>query len=80
MLAPNDYYQLVRNTFQEKGKPDVAQMQMWYMKHQFEFFGLKMPQWMALTKVIHKEHGLQTGEALKTLVGICFEDDHREIH
>jgi len=58
----------------------MAQTQMWYLRNQFEFFGLKMPQWMALTKEIHKQHGLPDGEDLKTLARLCFEDDHREMH
>lgn len=79
MLAPEKYYSLVRNAFQEKGNPDIAQMQMWYMRHQFDFYGLKMPQWMAITRQIHKEQGLPTGEDLKALVRLCFADDHREM-
>lgn len=80
MLKPAEYYTLVRDSFRSKGNPDTAQGQMWYMRHQFEYFGLKMPQWMAITKAIHKEHGLPEGEDLKQLVRLCFEDDHREMH
>lgn len=79
-MSPTAYYQHVRDLFREKGNPDMAQMQMQYMRNQFEFFGLKMPQWTALTKEIHKEHGLPDGEDLKTLARLCFEDDHREMH
>lgn len=79
-MSPTAYYQLVRDLFREKGNPDMAQTQMWYLRNQFEFFGLKMPQWMALTKEIHKEHGFPEGEDLKTLARLCFEDDHREMH
>lgn len=53
---------------------------MWYMKHNFEFFGLKAPQWMALTKALHAELGVPEGEDLKQLVRLCYEDDHREMH
>lgn len=80
MLNPSAYYQLVCDRFRSKGDPDVAQGQMWYMRHQFEYFGLKMPQWMAITKTVHKEQGLPEGEDLKALVRRCFEDDHREMH
>lgn len=79
-MSPNTYYQLVRDIFREKGNPDMAQTQMWYMRNQFEFFGLKMPHWMALAKDIHKQHGLPEGGDLKTLARLCFEDDHREMH
>lgn len=80
MLTPADYYALVRNTFHDHGDPDVAQGQMWYMRHQFEFFGLKHPQWMAHTKAIHQQYGLPQGDDLKELARLCFQDDHREMH
>lgn len=79
-MTPADYYALVRETFRTQGSPDIAQGQMAYMRNQFEFFGLKMPQWMALTKVIHAKKGIPEGEDLKTLVRLCFEDEHREMH
>ena len=80
MLLPTDYYTLVRETFRTHGNPDIALGQMAYMRNQFEFFGLKMRQWMALTKVIHAQNGIPEGNDLKTLVRLCFEDEHREMH
>lgn len=80
MLTPAAYYALVRDTFHTHGNPETAQGQMAYMRNQFEYFGLKMPQWTALTKVIHKEQGLPQGEDLKQLARLCFQDDHREMH
>ena len=79
-MSPAAYYQYVRDTFRENGNPEIAQAQMWYMRDQFEFFGLKMPQWTALAKSIHREMGLPGGDDLKTLVRRCFEDEHREMH
>ncbi len=78
-MSPSAYFKIVRDTFRESGNPEVARMQMWYMRHQFDYFGLKMPQWMPLTKALHKEHGLPEGEDLKVLARLCFEDDHREM-
>ncbi len=75
----NDYFLHVRDTFRRHGNPDTAQGQTWYMKYQFEYFGLKAPQWMALTKDIHRERGIPEGEDLKTLVRLCYADDHREM-
>ncbi|MFN0173444.1 MAG: DNA alkylation repair protein [Saprospiraceae bacterium] len=80
MLTPANYYTLVRETFRTHGNPDTAQGQMAYMRNQFEFFGLKMPQWMALTKAIQAQNGIPEGEDLKNLVRLCFKDDHREMH
>ncbi|HAD12393.1 MAG TPA: DNA alkylation repair protein [Saprospirales bacterium] len=80
MITPENYYQLVRERFRAHGKPDVAQGQMAYMRHQFEYFGLKMPQWTVLTKAIHAEYGIPDGEELYALVRLCFQDEHREMH
>ncbi len=57
----------------------VAQFQMAYMRNQFDYYGLKMPAWMALTKQIHAQHGLPQGDELTQLVRLCFADAHREI-
>lgn len=73
------YYPHVRDLFRQHGKPDIAQGQMAYMRNQFEFFGLKMPQWTALSKAIIAERGIPQGEALKALVRECFADEHREM-
>jgi len=80
MLTPSEYYTLVRETFRSHGNPEIAQGQMAYMRNQFEFFGLKMPQWTVLSKEIHRHHGIPEGEALKKLLRLCFADEHREMH
>jgi 3-methyladenine DNA glycosylase AlkD len=80
MLPPNEYYLHVHNIFRSHGKPEVAQGQMWYLRPQFEFFGLKAPEWMVLAKSIHREHGVFTGPELVEFTRICFADDHREMH
>lgn len=79
MLPPDDYYRLVRDTFRTHGNPGVAQGQMAYMRHQFEYFGLKMPAWTALTKEITNQQGFPDGVALQELARLCFEDEHREM-
>ncbi len=79
MLSPNDYYQLVRDTFRRAGSPEVAQGQMAYLRHQFEYFGLKMPAWMALTRTIIGAEGIPDDADLQTLARLCFADDHREM-
>ncbi len=80
MKTPPEFFQLVYDAFQEQGNPERAQQQMRYMRHQFEYFGLGMPQWMAITKKIHATEGIPEGEDLKALTLLCFEDDHREMH
>lgn len=74
------YYQNIRDTFQQAGKPEVAEGQMRYMRNQFEYFGLKMPAWTAIAKAYFREKGLPDGDDLKKVVRLCLEDDHREMH
>jgi len=78
--SPSEYFRAVYDTFRTHGDPDRAQQQMRYMRHQFEYFGLPMPKWMPLTKELHAAYGIPSGEDLKTLVRLCFADDHREMH
>jgi 3-methyladenine DNA glycosylase AlkD len=80
MITATTYYQLVRDAFRAGGNPDIAQGQMAYMRHQFEYFGLKMPQWTAITKALHQQYGLPATDELKELARLCFADDHREMH
>ncbi|MEK7253861.1 MAG: DNA alkylation repair protein [Bacteroidota bacterium] len=76
----HDYLAHVKSIFETNGDPDRAQGQMRYMRHKFEYYGLKAIEWMALSKQIFQEKGIPQGEDLKTLARLCFEDDHREIH
>ncbi len=78
-MSPLACYTFIRQTFQNHGKPEVAQGQMAYMRNQFEFFGLKMPAWTALTKEILREHGLPNNDELAPLARLCYDDDHREM-
>lgn len=75
-----DYFDDVRQTFLRHGHPEVAAGQAAYMRHQFEFFGLKMPAWTALARELHQRHGIPNGEPLRALVRRCYADDHRELH
>lgn len=77
-LTPAEYRDQVVTLFQQKGDPDRAQGQMWYMRYQFEYFGLKAPEWMALAKALFAKHGIPEGGALIKTARLCYEDDHRE--
>ncbi|MBK8920445.1 MAG: DNA alkylation repair protein [Saprospirales bacterium] len=79
MLTPTEYYRRIRDTFGANGDPTVAQGQMAYMRHQFAYFGLKMPAWTVLTKALHHAEGLPDGAALQELARLCFDDEHREM-
>jgi len=80
MLNPQDYLAHVKSIFEKNGDPERAQGQMRYMRHQFEFYGLKAPEWTALAQDIFTEHGIPEGEDLKTLVRLCYDDEYREIN
>jgi 3-methyladenine DNA glycosylase AlkD len=79
MSISQEYVQALRVLFQAAGNPEVAQGQIRYMKHQFEFFGLKAPVWMAITKQYFEMHGCPEGDHLEAVVRLCYADDHREM-
>jgi 3-methyladenine DNA glycosylase AlkD len=79
-LSPAEYFQNIHRAFQEQGDPDTALSQMAYMRNQFEYFGLKMPAWMAITKQFHKIYRLPSVEDLPLVAELCFDDEHRELH
>ncbi len=79
-MTAKPYFHHVQSIFLEKGDPVTALGQMRYMRHQFEYYGLKAGRWMALSKDIFKEKGLLPGEGLKELARLCFDDVHRELH
>ncbi|MBI5915669.1 MAG: DNA alkylation repair protein [Bacteroidetes bacterium] len=79
-MTADQYLAHVKSIFLENGDPERAQGQMRYMRHQFEYYGLKAPQWMALSKAVFAEHGVFEGEELRSFVRRCFDDEHRELH
>ena len=80
MLNPQEYLQHVKSSFQAAGDPERARGQMAYMRNQFEYYGLKAPEWVALSKRIFAEKGIPEGKALKTLVRLCMDDEYREVN
>ena len=79
-MTPATYHSHVKTLFRQKGDPERAQGQMAYMRHQFEYYGLKSPEWMALAKQLFADKGVLEGEALKELARLCFEDEYREVN
>lgn len=80
MLSPEKYLHHVKSTFQAAGDPERAQGQMAYMRNQFEYYGLRAPEWVALSKQIFADKGIPEGEDLQTLARLCMEDEYREIN
>ncbi|MEO1261799.1 MAG: DNA alkylation repair protein [Bacteroidota bacterium] len=79
-MKPTEYLKNIKIIFQENGNPEVAEGQMKYMRHKFEYYGLKAPTWMGLLKTEFKEKGIYTGEELKEFVRLCMADEYREIN
>lgn len=79
-MTSKQYLHYVQAIFLEKGDIEMAQGQMRYMRNQFEFYGLKAGQWMAISKDVFKEKGILEREELKEFSRLCFEDVHRELH
>jgi len=79
-LTPQKYLKIFKERFEETGRPEVAEGQMQYMRNQFEFYGMKAPVWVAISKEFFKEHGLLSGEDLRVFARLCYEEDHREMH
>ena len=78
-LTPEQYVQLVTDTFIKAGDPSRAEQQRAYMRHQFEYCGLGAPQWMALAKEIFAERGVFTGKDLEVFIRLCFAQEYREV-
>jgi 3-methyladenine DNA glycosylase AlkD len=76
-MSSEAYIRGITDLFLEKGNPEIAQGQMAYMKHQFEFYGLKMPAWTVITKAYIQVHGYPSD--VKSVALLCFEADQREI-
>ena len=64
----------------EQGNPETAQGQIAYMKHQFDYFGLKAPVWLGISKHFFNENGVFQGEDLKEFVRMCFDEPQREMN
>ena len=79
-MTPDIYLLHIKSIFQENGNPVTAQGQMKYMRHQFEYYGLKAAVWVGFLKDIFKEHGIYTGKELKTFVRLCLDDEYREMN
>ena len=79
-LSVQIYFKKIQCVLREQGNPETAQGQIAYMKHQFDYFGLKAPLWLGITKHFFNENGVFQGEDLKEFVRSCFDEPQREMH
>ena len=79
-MKPDQYFAELKALLLRHGDPETAAGQVRYMRHQFDFMGLKAPKWVALSKDFFKRHGLFDGEELKIFARLCMEDEYREMN
>ena len=79
-IRPSVYLSKVQQAFLKRGNPEVAEGQMKYMRHLFEFYGLKAAAWTSIAKDFFKQEGVYDGEALQTFVRSCYATEYRELH
>lgn len=79
-LSVQIYFKKIQCVLREQGNPETAQGQIAYMKHQFDYFGLKAPVWLGISKHFFNENGVFQGENLKEFVRMCFDEPQREMH
>ena len=79
-LSVEGYFEKIRFILREQGNPETAQGQIAYMKHKFDYYGLKAPVWLGISKHFFNENGEFQGEKLKEFVRMCFDESQREMH
>lgn len=79
-MNASTYYHYVKHNLLDFADPEIAEGQMKYMRNQFEYMGLKAPTLKAAMKPIFKEHGYLQGDELEEFVGLCMNDEYREMH
>ncbi len=80
MIHPEEYLEIISASFEENGNAEKAEWQRKYLRFKFDFYGLNAPEWVGLSKIIFKQHGLYSDEQLKEFVRLCFSESYRELH
>lgn len=80
-MTPKQYHQALHGHYLFVGIPEVAEGQAAYMRHQFDFYGMKMPVWTAIIRDFTREKGYPaySGDLEKT-VRLAFACPYREMH
>lgn len=76
----NEYIQALKNTFEEYGNPEIAPQMERYMRHKFEFYGLKKPERLAAGKIFIKEFGIPNMDNIPNLLHELWQEPYRELH
>lgn len=78
-LPTKEYYKIISTHLAENGNPIEAAKMAKYMRHKFEFYGIKAPIRRTIQKAIIQEYGMPTLNQLVDLVDLLWADKHREM-
>ena len=78
-LPTKEYYKIISIHLAENGNPIEAVKMAKYMRHKFEFHGIKAPIRRTIQKAIIQEYGMPTLDQLTDLVDLLWADKHREM-
>lgn len=79
-IPPDQYIAIISEAFLEAGDPLRAEKQRAYTRHQFAYYGLVAPRWVAISKEIFAREGIYTSEELEAFVLGCLDQEYRELH
>lgn len=79
-LAPKMFVKILRDHLQAYANPENAVAMKAYMKGQFEFFGIKMPEQRKLMKAFYAKHGYPKQEQVEATVKTLWKEPERELH
>lgn len=79
-MTPKAYHAKVRQQLLQQGDPEQAAGQAAYMRHQFEFIGIKTPLRRAISKELIANLGVPEGASLAELLRLCATDEYRELN
>lgn len=78
-LSSKEYYKIISTHLAENGNPAEAAKMAKYLRHKFEFFGIKAPIRRTIQKAIIQEYGMPSIDQLVDLVNLLWADPHREL-
>ena len=70
--------EILRGELESVADPTAAPAMAAYMKHRFDFFGVKAPRRRAATRMTMAAAGLASGDELIDFAGACWEEPERE--
>jgi len=80
MTAPEQYLSAIKARYAAAADPQKAEPMASYMKHKFDFYGIKSPDRQGISKAFIIEQGIPERDVLKQVCRLCFQpDEKREI-